>query len=55
MLHPEYVKSLKADLSLNGDGELEVKKGDKHEVVISVDYDRFKQFLYDGLRLKQAK
>lgn len=54
MLHPESVQTAKVSLTINDEGETEAAAGGRHEMVVDIDFDRFKEFLYNGMRISNV-
>src|SRR3989338_3113894 len=55
MLYPEFIRTANVSMSVDDVGSVNAKNGGKHEFVLGFDYEKFEEFLYDGLEIKQRK
>jgi len=55
MLHPDLTVITPASISITEDGHIQNVPGKKHDFVLNLDYQKFKEFLYKGLDLKEYK
>ena len=54
IVHPELVQTGKASVTVSNDnGYTDVQTGGQHDLVYYLDYQKFKEFLYNGMRLKK--
>ena len=50
LIHPEKIKTRKVNLNVGKNGEMFIEKGDKHNLVIDLNYEHFKEFLKTYLK-----